>query len=139
MWIRPAGDVTGGKNSGDAGFEIFVDHDTTIHFQPGLLSECERWPHSHTQHDEIRVQGDAAGEDRLATFDASHGVLEMEDHTMSFVQTPDELTELRTEHALERHLIASDDVDRNTPLAQRGGDFQGDETGADDDHLFRRR
>lgn len=42
MGIRPAGDVAGGKNSGDAGFEIFVDHDTAIHLQPSLLRECER-------------------------------------------------------------------------------------------------
>ena len=57
---------------------------------------------------------------------------------MSFVQTTHELTELRTEHALQGSPIASDDVDCNAPLTQRGGDFQGDEACANDDYLFRR-
>ena len=58
---------------------------------------------------------------------------------MSFVEIAHELTELRTEHSLQRLPLSPDDVDRDAPLTQGGGDFQGDETCANDDHLFRRR
>ena len=56
---------------------------------------------------------------------------------MSFVQTPHELTELRTEHTLQG-CRSRPTTWTATPLSQRGGDFQGDEACANDDHLFRR-
>jgi hypothetical protein len=49
------------------------------------------------------------------------------------VQLPHEVAELRAKHALHRPRLGRDDVNLDLAMTQRGGRFEPDEAGADDD------
>lgn len=51
--IGPAGGIASSEDSRHAGFEVFVDFDTTIDGEPSLLGQNQRRPHAHTQDKEV--------------------------------------------------------------------------------------
>ncbi len=57
----------------------------------------------------------------------------MEPHAVRYVNRLHETTEIRAQHAFERELVRSDDVNGDAALAQRRGYFKADEAGADDE------
>ena len=48
-----AGGITGGKDSRNTGFEVFVHRDTSIHGETGLLGQKHGRPHAHAQDNEV--------------------------------------------------------------------------------------
>src|SRR6202011_719438 len=44
MRVRPAREITGGEDAGDAGFEILVDGDAAVDRQPRLFGEPDHRP-----------------------------------------------------------------------------------------------
>src|SRR5437660_1971139 len=46
--IGPTGGIASCEDSGRTSFEVFVDFDTPIDREPGLLGQSQRRPHSHT-------------------------------------------------------------------------------------------
>src|ERR1700738_2475222 len=59
--IGPAGCIASCEDSGHAGFEVFVDFDTPIDGEPGLLRHSQRRPHAYTQNQEVCVHSCSAG------------------------------------------------------------------------------
>src|SRR6266853_2306356 len=51
--IGPTGSIASCEDSGHTGFEVFIDCDTPIDREPGLLGQSQRWPHPHTQNHEV--------------------------------------------------------------------------------------
>src|ERR1700674_1910502 len=54
--VRPAREITGGENAGDAGFEILVDGDAAVDREPGMLGKPDRRLDADTDDHEIRCQ-----------------------------------------------------------------------------------
>jgi hypothetical protein len=102
VWVGPAGDVACRENAGRAGFEIFIDEDAAIDPQSGLLGEIDARPHADADHDQRSVDHGAVIELHLLWFDPGHGVAEVKDHTMRFMQRTQEITEHRAERPFRR-------------------------------------
>ena len=62
----------------------------------------------------------------------------MEDDAVLLVERADEVADLATEHALQRHAVGRDDVHLELARAQRGRDLEPDEARADHDGAPRR-
>ena len=111
MRIGPARDVAGGKDAGDAGFEIGIDGDAAIDRKAGLLGQRQPRPHADADHDQIGLERAAALERRALAVDRGDGVAEMEDDAVLLMQRADEVAHRGSEHALHRPLFRRDDMD----------------------------
>ena len=68
---------------------------------------------------------------------ADHGIAEMEDDAVLFVQRAHEIAHLGPKHALHRPLLGRDDVNLDFARAQCGRGLEPDEAGADHDGAAR--
>lgn len=55
--IGPSRDVAGRKYARRARFEVFIDCNAAIEPQASLLGERNRWSYTHTEHDEVGLEG----------------------------------------------------------------------------------
>ena len=130
--IGPSSDVAGGEHARRAGLEILVDGDAAIDASPACSASAVdgRTPTPTTMKSASSVAPplsvtDLSGHRR-------HRLTEVKRHAVGFVQRLHESADLVAHHAFERHALGSDHVDGDVPSPKRGGDFESDETRADD-------
>src|SRR5262245_12656750 len=70
-------------------------------------------------------------------FDSLRLGLQVKDHPVRFMQGANEITHIRAEDAFHRPLVWCDDMNFELTGPKRGSDFEPNEAGTDDDHLFR--
>src|SRR5581483_3992996 len=79
MRIGPPRNVAGGEDAGNTGFQILVDYDAAVDFQPGALGQLQPRPHPDADHDQVGGELAPALEGNVTAGDCCDGVLEMED------------------------------------------------------------
>ena len=105
--------------------------------EAGLLGQAEPRPHADADDHEIGLQHAAALERHALAVDRGHGIAEMEDDAVLFVQRAHEVAHLGPEHALHRPLLRRHDMDLDIARAQRRRDLEPDEAGTDHDRAAR--
>src|SRR5215467_6111198 len=100
--VRPPCDITGGKDPGHAGFEVFVHSDAPVGLNPSSFGELNPWAHADTDDHEIRCQRCTALELDGASINSRCGLFEMEYDAMFLVNSADEIAEFGTEHLFQR-------------------------------------
>ncbi len=130
------GQIAGGENAGDAGFEVFVGDDPVLHFEPGSLRQRDPRRHPHADDDQIPPHhGVIVKDDRIGPGgppQLCHPSPEMPLHPVINVDVPVEGPELGPEHALEGHVRHLDQGDVRPQLASRRRDLTPDPAGTDD-------
>ena len=139
MRVGPARNIACGVDAGDAGFQIDIDGDAAVDRKPGLLGQSKARAHADADHDEIGLDHAAAFQRRAFAVDRGHGIAEMKDDAVLFMQGADEVAHLRPQHALHRPLLQPDDVNFDIPGAQRCCGLQPDKARADHDRALARR
>ena len=137
--IGPARDVAGGEDAGRAGLEVLVDGDAAVDREAGLsrpASIAGRTPTPRTTKSASSVVPSLSVTVRPST--RRDRLAQVEHDAVRLVELPDEAADLRPHDALQRRAVGRDDVDLDAARAQRRGDLQADEAGADDDHARRR-
>jgi hypothetical protein len=132
-----AGDVARGEDAGGAGLEVLVDHHASLRREPRTLGQLSARVNTDAGDDDLRGDLRTVVEGHRFGVDPVDGVPEMKDDAMRFVQTPDEVAELRPQHPLQRPLLGRDDVHLEPARAQRRGDLEPDEAPPDDDRTMR--
>jgi hypothetical protein len=129
--IGPARDIARGVDAGDAGLEISIHRDAAVERETGLFRQ--RQPRTHPDADDhhIGFEHAAALERRALAVDPDHGIAEMEDDAVLFVQRAHEIAHLRAEHALHRPLLGCDDMDLKFARTQRRRGLKPDKARAD--------
>ena len=137
MRIRPARDIAGGVDAGRAGLEIAVDDDAAIEREAGLFGQRKRGRTPMPTTTRSASRRPPLLSVARAAVDRGHGVLEMEDDAMLFVQRAHEIAHLRPEHALHRPLFRRHHMNLDVARAQRRRDLQPDEARTDDNRAAR--
>src|SRR5204863_7882427 len=122
--------------TGHTRLEEFVDGHAAIDCQARGLGELEPWLYAHADHDEIGREARTIVENDRVAFNTLAGMLQVECDAFALVQRPDVVPEVVAEHATEWNFLRCDDIDRDLAGAQRGRDFQSNETRADDHRAF---
>jgi hypothetical protein len=117
-------------------FHEFIDAHAFVDCEPGLFGKRKARAHANADDHQVGVEHAAALERYVLAVDCGDTVLEMEFDAMLFVQSADEIAELRPEHALEGAFFRRDHVYLDVTGAQRGRSLQSDETRADHDRAL---
>src|SRR5206468_11631446 len=118
--------------------EVFVDDDTVLDAQSGVLRELHARAHTDPDDYEIRRQAFAALQNHRVALNLRGRLLEMEADTVLLVQRLDEGAEITAHDTLEWQRFGRHDVHRELgiPRAERCRNLQADERGADDDRMI---
>ena len=106
--IRPARDIAGRVDSGDAGFEKLINGDAAVKLEACLLGQRQTRTHPNADNDDIALEGASVFERRALPIDGHDGIVEMKHDTMLLMQRMDEVAQFRPKHALHRSLLRSD-------------------------------
>ncbi len=134
--VGPARNISGGKDARHTRLEVFVHENAAIDGEAGLRRQIERWTHANTEDEEIRLDGRSVAQRNLVSIDTIHRAAEVKLDAVRLVHLLYKSADLRTEHALERHAIRSNDVHFDLARAQGGGNFQPNETRPNDYHAL---
>src|SRR5215469_178448 len=126
--IGPACDVSSGEDPGNAGLEILVYPYAVIGFYPRPLGKIGQRLDADPDHNEVGVDRLAVLERDLAFAYRGNTLLQMEQHTVAFVQTPQIFAHLRSESPFHRHRLGRDDVDLELSLNQGSRNLHRNET-----------
>src|SRR6185312_1751498 len=128
--VSPLRNVTRGVHARRARLEELVDDDATIHRQSRLTRERNIRTHTDPGDYKIRLQSLATREQHVITTDRRQCIAQMECRTVVLVDPLNDATQLSAKNAFERAMFRCNDVNMETARAQRGGDFETDEAGA---------
>ena len=109
--IGPACNVAGCEDPWHARFEIGVHDNTAINGQPSPFGKLDPWAHADTGDHEVRLKRATAFQLHLLRVDGTRRVLEVENDAMLLVEGAHEIAHMRTQNALHRPFVWSDDVD----------------------------
>ena len=133
MRIGPACDIARCVNSGNAGFEIGIHGNSALQCKTGLLGQAEPRTHADADDHNVGLQYTAAFERRALAVVGDHGISEMEDDAVLFVQRSHEVPHFGPKHALHRSLLGRNDVDLDISRTQCRRGLKADEAGTDHD------
>jgi len=133
--IRPTCDVASREDPGYARLEVLVDRNATVGDEPSLLRQRGFRPHADSDDDKISREDITTAQRDVALVDCRRNGAEMEGHAMLLVNVPNEISDFCAHDALQWTSLRGDDVDLDTPCAERGGDLKTDEARADHNRL----
>src|SRR6516162_8413414 len=137
MRIRPARNITGGKDFWCASLEIFVYNNTPVGLKAGLLCQLTPRPHANADDDEVGRQHLTAAKLNVFSVNCSSGLFKMENHVMFLVELAYKIAVFAPEHALQGPAFWRHDMNIDFPSSQRGGDLQANEARAKHDRTPR--
>ena len=106
------------KMPADAGFQILVHRYAPIRLNSGMLGKIDPRLDADPDHDQVGCDGVAVLERHFARVDRGHALLQMEYHTVAFVQAAQVFAHLWPEHRRHRYLFRRDDVNFELSLNQ---------------------
>src|SRR3954451_847616 len=118
MRIRPAGNIARRIDLWDAGLQECVYSNAAVELKAGLFSQRQAGPHPNTDHHHIGVKHAAALQRGALAIDRRHGIAEMKDDAVLFVQRTDEVAHRGSEYALPRPMLRSKHVKLDLARAQ---------------------
>src|SRR6185312_11196204 len=136
MWIGPACDITGSKNSRAVGFHVFIHHNAAIDRQPGFFRQFQLRPYTHAQHNEIGIERCAGAQRYFVSINPADRRSQMENNTMALMQAANKFTDLRAHHSLQRLLLLRNYVYGDPPRAQRCSNFKANKARSHHDYLL---
>src|SRR5579872_299375 len=118
MLVRPTGDVAGGIDAGNAGFQIRIDLDAAVDRKAALFGKCKTRLHADADDDEVGLDHGSTLQAGALALDRGDSVAEVKDDAVLFMQRADEVPHVRAQYALHRPLLEPDDMHLDIPRAQ---------------------
>ena len=109
--VGPAGDVAGGPDAGNTGFQITVDRDAVVDGDSGRFGENGQCPHPDADDDEIGVESLAAMKADTPCVVSRGGPTEMKLDAVLLMDPAYQLADLGPKYGFHRARLGGHDVD----------------------------